>query len=383
LETAVLLSVFTPSHNPYWIRDAYESLMAQNDVNWEWVIVPSREGLEFPKELKKDPRVKFHPCMSDKIGELKRFACGKAEGDVYVELDHDDMLAPGILKKVETAAKAGAGFIFSDTSVFLDHKGNRWTYGYAVEHGWERYTANAYGKNWVVSRAFPVTPRSLCEVFHAPDHVRCWSKTAYWDAGGHNPDLEAGDDHDLMCRTYINHHKFHHIPECGYLYRMHDENSFKKKNEPLIHTVFESRAKYLSQLIAEWCTRTEVPLVSLDDGGYEEAMMYPNNTLGCVISTKHINTVAPESLSITLNDFYGRLVPGGWLMLEVDPEQHPEEAFYPATKRAHVKDDPYMRCRFQSLVYHMKLDIPEGSPPVAQVVLCALKGQRQPGKVEI
>ena len=33
------ISVFTPSHNPKWLDEVYESLKAQTNPDWEWVVL--------------------------------------------------------------------------------------------------------------------------------------------------------------------------------------------------------------------------------------------------------------------------------------------------------------------------------------------------------
>jgi hypothetical protein len=43
---------------------------------------------------------------------LKRFACEQCAGDMFVELDNDDMLLPHALARIGAAASEGAGFIY-------------------------------------------------------------------------------------------------------------------------------------------------------------------------------------------------------------------------------------------------------------------------------
>jgi glycosyltransferase involved in cell wall biosynthesis len=380
----MLLSVFTPTHNPRWLSETFDSLATQPG-DWEWILCPREDVVdEIPEAIRDHSRVKLIPQDKpyDKIGAAKAFACNHAEGEVLVELDHDDLLAPGILDRIRKAADDGGDFIYSDVAVFNEAYGKRWRFGYAALHGWEHYPARLWGSDWCTSRAFPPTPRSLCEVFYAPDHVRCWRRKTYQEVGGHNINLEAGDDHELICRTYLAGARFHHIPECGYLYRYHNANSFQSKARNLIETVMRSRASYLSQLIIEWCRREGLLMLSGDDT-LQYATAKPNR-VGC-LSSRHLvdQHIGPEELVPFLNDTYDLLAPGGWVFLEADPALHTKDSFTRVTKRGMAKQDPRIRCRYQALAIRTMTDQPKSAPDRIQVVLCALKGQRQPGKVEI
>jgi len=64
------------------------------------------------------------------------------------------------------------------------------------------------------------TARSLCQILYAPDHFRAWTRKAYMEAGGHDANMDICDDHDLVCRTYLNPNtEFIQIPETLYYYR--------------------------------------------------------------------------------------------------------------------------------------------------------------------
>jgi hypothetical protein len=73
-------SIFTPTHRPAFLNEAFDSLLAQSQSDWEWVLVP---------------------------------------GDYLVELDHDDLLTPEALAKIGAAIDAtGAEFLYSDFANF-------------------------------------------------------------------------------------------------------------------------------------------------------------------------------------------------------------------------------------------------------------------------
>ena len=91
------LSIFTPTHLPAHLPEAYASLLRQNHTDWEWVLVPNGGKAVIPDNIRNDPRVKVVDGGSHlyNIGALKRLACDNCSGDAFIELDHDDLLFPG------------------------------------------------------------------------------------------------------------------------------------------------------------------------------------------------------------------------------------------------------------------------------------------------
>ena len=98
------ISVVTPTHRGLpVIQDAYASLCAQTYADWQWVVVPNN-GVVLSEEMLGDPRIRVVPFTGKpidgarhSIGALKHFACDYATGDVYLELDDDDVLSPECL----------------------------------------------------------------------------------------------------------------------------------------------------------------------------------------------------------------------------------------------------------------------------------------------
>ena len=104
------LSLFTPTHKPDYLVDAYSSLKLQTLTDWEWVILPNGKDVTIPEVIRKDPRVKLVTTgnNSHNIGALKRSACDATTGDILVEFDHDDLLVPGdSLQKIHDKFEAG------------------------------------------------------------------------------------------------------------------------------------------------------------------------------------------------------------------------------------------------------------------------------------
>jgi glycosyltransferase involved in cell wall biosynthesis len=400
-----LLSLFTPTHNPKYLPDAYDSLRRQDYDNWEWVLVPNGDmPSEIPAEIRADPRVRIgSDPKTDKIGALKLHACNAAKGDAFIEFDHDDLLVPETLKKVAAAIVDGGGFVYSDVAVFNDGKLDSWAYHHS--HGWQSYDLNVYGRPYKVTRCFPITPRCLCEVYYAPDHVRVWSRDAYYGAGGHDPSLPVGDDHDLICRTYLAGFKFTHIGGCGYLYRFHEKNTVKSRQKNIIEQTTKNRIRYTRSLAMEWAKREGLgtaeilPLVRDKQWEFGTRLPFDDNSMGMIAAWDILQFCPPTLQAHFFNEAYRCLAPGAILCVAVPSEKGLYAAMNPLhvtrfnknsflyySNQAFARNNPEISCRFQ--VIHTYESFPEPSfkefdMRMLLADLCALKGQHQPGRQDI
>ena len=214
-------SIFTPTHKPDYIIPAFDSLTAQTFTDWEWVIVPNGDAV-IPEPVASHSQVRVIRApdeLSGKgVGALKLFACEQCRGEYFIELDHDDLLTENALEAIDHHAReTNAGFLYSDFSNFYENGTCQYFY---ASHGWEQYPFHWKEREYIAMRAFATDASSLHLIFYAPNHVRVWSRQAYFEAGGHDPSLHVVDDHDLICRTYLTGTRFEHIPECLYLYRL-------------------------------------------------------------------------------------------------------------------------------------------------------------------
>jgi glycosyltransferase involved in cell wall biosynthesis len=413
-------SIFTPTHRADYLREAHESLVRQTFTDFEWVIVPNGGELTIPDTIRQDPRVRILPApagLSGRIGALKRFACGECTGDVLVELDHDDLLVPRALERVLDAARSGAGFVYSDCSNFYPD-GSCQTY--AADFGWTVGVELVDGHMYQVMHSFECDARSLCEIFFAPNHVRAWTREAYELAGGHDPELEVCDDHDLVCRTYLAGVEMRHVPECLYLYRLQigGRNSYLERNELIQRTQQQVGNKYFYRLVDEWARRKGLPKYDLGGRvgcppGYEsidledadlvhditKGLPFADSSVGVIRAYDFLEHIPPAHVVSVMNDIYRVLVPGGWLISRTpstdgrgafqDPTHVSfwnENSFWYYTKRDSARYVPAIKCRFQGTRvwnefpsdWHRTHNI-----PYVYADLCALKGQRQPGLQEI
>jgi glycosyltransferase involved in cell wall biosynthesis len=432
----MLISVATPTHDPRWLLQAYRSLQRQTYQHFEWVIVPNGEAA-IPEVIAQDSRVRIcRPTSSQvirvgpldvtSIGGLKRYAFGQCRGDLLVELDHDDLLTPGCLAALAVeVGRRPVGtplFLYSDFANF--YEGSALPETYSDISGWEKYDVTVAGQTYTAMRAFPPEPRSLCEIYYAPNHVRAWTRSAYEQAGGHDEKMTVGDDHDLICRTYLAGVDFVHVPSCLYLYRRliteKTHNSFAERQEGVRKQSTINRNRYLHQLVTEWCRRHELPLFrlgggprreiphmrSIDDHDAEilwdyrgDPLPLADSSVGAFLATSFLQRVPRHRFIDVMNDIYRVLMPGGFL-LSVTPSTDGRAAFgdpaavnfinqntfHYLTDRSWAAQLPSSRSRFQTVrlftawptawhrdhqLYYVVAD------------LCALKGQRQAGPVGI
>lgn len=337
----MLISVFTPTHRVEYLLEAWRSLQAQTHTDFEWLLLPNAKTIadepDIPEEIRMDPRVRVLPfSISDTIGCLKKLCCYTAAptAEMFVEFDSDDILTSDALAVIaERRQQSGADFIYSDCIHFLPGGVSE---VFAEEHGWESYPWQHNGRGYKALRAFPANARSLCEIYFAPDHVRCWSRKAYFELGGHNGSMLVSDDHDLVSRTYLAGYQFSHIDQPLYLYRRHNANSFVVHNRSLMDYQRDSRPKLIYPLVSEWCRREQLPMVDLspvfggqlangcialdaprsNDSGLEIASIgnLTDNSVGCFRAQDVLQHVPSSWLPALMNTIYHKLVPGGWLL---------------------------------------------------------------------
>lgn len=314
------LSLFTPTHRPQHLIELRNSLLQQEgEVDWEWIIVPNGNCKpdDIPAVVRNDEHVKITPTELKGIGALKRFACSLCTGDVYVEMDHDDTLIPtAFWALAEAYSKSPNGFYYSD---FINLRADGSCETYSSRYGWAVYYTIIDGKKYKASRAFEPTARSLCQIFFAPNHVRAWSAKAYELSGGHDETLKVGDDHDLVCRTFIAGTPFVWIQEPLYIYRRSGKQSFVEFNKEIQIQQHVNCNKYLHALIHAECLLRKLP--DLDIGraehcppgqenydlvahGFDKPLPYDDGTVGCISATDCLQRVPRTSVVWLMNEVY-------------------------------------------------------------------------------
>ena len=195
-----MISVITPSHNPQWLKEAYNSLLLQNQ-EFEWVVVPNN-GASFLGF--NDRRIKIFSSNENKIGSLKNYAASKTTGDIILELDHDDVLLPNAFTAIEEAFKEpDISMVYSD-SLYLDIETGKQTNKYSPHWGWKYKKYEIDGASFDVPISPDPIPQNLSRIWYAPNHLRAWRASDYFRLGGHNIELTTADDHEFIIRNYLN-----------------------------------------------------------------------------------------------------------------------------------------------------------------------------------
>jgi glycosyltransferase involved in cell wall biosynthesis len=374
--------------------EAYRSLRAQDDVPFEWIVVLDKVSENaLPLELRVDRRIRFLSAPKEAegtIGALKGFAVSQSRGDVLVEFDHDDVLVPFALSKIASIAERfPEAFIFSDDAPF--EEGSNRPVPYSNRYGWDWYPVSIYNRTLLATRCFDISPASLYTVHYAPDHVRCWTRQAYEAAGGYDETLKIGDDHDLICRTYLAGVDFVYVPECLYLYRYHRENSYKAHQKELSQQQKEAGIKYTRQLVYEWCDRTgkEVADVTTWMGaGWQpnDPLPQTDNPLGLLTFSSEMSGRLPRNVIQKLVErCYEALCPGGWLLFDGPATEGVTRGRQPVTvygdgslSWAYDKSVwPEGKCDFQ--LAHQYVQTMNGRM-IRSFDMCAFKGGRFPGR---
>jgi hypothetical protein len=335
------ISVITPlseSGNPY-VEGTYRSIVRAAEGyggEWEWVVLENAGG-RLPNLSFSYTRVLAGGDDIKGIGALKRRAFEAGKGDVLLELDHDDELAPGAFVHLARAFEQGADFVYSDFAEFQEDPDGKRTvapdYPYGGAFGWSHYTTTIAGQEYVAMHAPPVTAHNLRLVDWAPNHVRAWTRQAYAAVGGHNPRLPVADDHELLIRTFLANKRMVHVGQCLYLYRVHAKNNVKTQNERIRRLTWENYERYLWPLAEKWCRDSKLRRVDLCGAfdapeGYEildqAVAPHPNLNWKWPLPDHSVGILrahdAVEHLRDpvhTMNEAHRVLAPGGFFMIHV------------------------------------------------------------------
>lgn len=266
LLTAALptVSIFTPTHDPRHIREAWESIRLQDFQ--EWVIVYNNGAKPVGLSLE-DPRVReivsgIKPDASDHdwIGALKAECCRYCTQDILFELDHDDLLTPeAILRVREEFLDPSVGFVYSNTihaTMDLSASCAR----FDERYGWRYRQVEVNGHMLDEHISFAPLPTVVSRIWFAPNHLRAFRRSVYESVGGYNQEMRVLDDLDLMCKLYQV-TRFNHINEGLYIYR-YGNNTFDKPdiNAEIQNNVHRIADQYLPGLVDKWC----------DDNGFRK-----------------------------------------------------------------------------------------------------------------
>ena len=327
-------SIITPAHKktPY-IRELYDSIVAQTYENWEWILWLNNELKEshLDKDIIDDERVIIYRTESDSksVGYHKHHAFHKGTGDVLVEIDSDDLIRSDCLDELYKAYQdPEIGFAYSDVLMYQDD-----FIPYNSNHGWTQYEYEFRGKKYWVMNSWEPTSHSLSYIWYAPDHVRSWRRELYIELGGHNVELDICDDHDLCIRTYLK-TKMYHVKEPLYIYRVTGDNTWLERSENIQKKTREVYNQYAFELAERDAYIKKLLKVDIGGGLYpregyltidqegaditcnlDEAIPLPDNSVG-VLNASHIIEHLKDPIK-TMREIHRVLAHGGWAMIEV------------------------------------------------------------------
>jgi glycosyltransferase involved in cell wall biosynthesis len=248
------IAVITTAYKtPDWIlARTWASLKNQSNQNWTWFVYDD-SPTDFDGVARQiygyqsDERYVVHylrpPTASGgNIGLAKHNAFMWAEGNILLELDHDDELTPDALIEVRnTFVDAEIGFVYSDWCEILpDGTSGKypdgWAFGYG-DHYWDTE------HNVWAMKAPPVNDVTLSHIVSAPNHLRAWRSSVYKELGGHDATLEVADDYDLVVRTAAV-TKMHRIPKMLYKQHIGPMTAQRERNALIQELVAQIRAKH-------------------------------------------------------------------------------------------------------------------------------------------
>lgn len=320
------ITIFTPTHNPKYLDELYQSILEQTHKDWEWIIIANNGAEVYYKH--DQVRVINTPHGIKSVGALKRFACQQAHGDILLEVDHDDLLMPDALEEVAKAFEdKEVGFVYSNNAKL----GNFTPYD--KSYGWEHSLVEWRGQNLHCPIAFKPSSHSFAFIWYAPDHLRAWRRETYFEIGGHNPEYEVLDDHELLIRTYLE-TKVHFINKCLYIYRITGKNTSLERNAAIQSGTVDLYNKYAYALAEREADLRRLIKIDLGGGfnkpeGYlsvdningditanlNERWPFEDNSVG-VIRAHDIFEHLPNKMH-AMQEAYRVLADGGWLLVSV------------------------------------------------------------------
>ncbi len=324
-------SIITPSHNPQYLRTTIESVLEQTVADWELVIVPNGNCV-LGDIVPDDPRIRVVPYSGpDNIGAIKRFGFDNSQGDILVELDHDDILHPECLEELGKVLVGEVGFAYSSTVEFEDKGNDVWEpHVYSSYYGWKTRPNEFRGHQLIEMIAFDPTPASVSYIWWSANHVRAWTRNAYYRAGGHDPSFKVGDDHDVVIRSYLT-TKFARIDRALYYQRLHSDNTTRvvTLNGEIQKVTHQLYSNNIEKIVLRWAQLHNLPCLDLGGAhgpsqGWEPIDLalggpdlskkwpWPDSSIGAIRAYDFLEHL-PDKQHV-MSEMHRVLVPGGWAL---------------------------------------------------------------------
>jgi len=226
-------SIFTTCYKSYdKINRAYDGMKSQTLKDWEWILLddsPEDEHFNFLRDFaKKDKRIRLYKrdCNSGNIGNVKNEAVGLCRGKYVLELDHDDIVLPTILKDAYDVFESDneIGFVFADfANIYED--GRNFSYGDHICKGYGCYYMQKMNNHWYKVYSCPgINNITTSHLVCLPNHPRMWRRKVLMELENYSEFLPICDDFEILMRTMCS-TKVAKIHKIGYLQFMNDNNN--------------------------------------------------------------------------------------------------------------------------------------------------------------
>jgi glycosyltransferase involved in cell wall biosynthesis len=205
-------SVFTTCYKSYEkINRAYNGMKSQIMRDWEWIILddsPEDEHFIFLRGLaKKDSRIRLYKrdCNSGNIGNVKNEAIALCRGKYVLELDHDDIILPSLLKDACDVFESddAIGFVYADFANIYENGEN---FGYQLSDtfgkGYSGYYMQKIGKHWYQVYSTPgINNITASHLACLPNHPRMWRRKTLMELENYCEFLPICDDLEILMKT--------------------------------------------------------------------------------------------------------------------------------------------------------------------------------------
>lgn len=207
---SVIVPVYNTDHT--FLRDCFDSVLAQAYDNWELCIVDDASPDESVRDIIKeyaalDSRIKYTFSKENlHIAGATNEAIAMATGDYISLFDHDDILWPNALYEVVKALNLDQSidFLYSDEDKITDDR--------------KDYCAPFFKPDW--------NPDFLHSVNYIT-HFSTIKKSLLDTVGGPRKEYNGAQDWDLFLRVTSVAKNIHHIPTVIYSWRIHDMSTAK------------------------------------------------------------------------------------------------------------------------------------------------------------
>jgi glycosyltransferase involved in cell wall biosynthesis len=226
-------SVFTTCYKSYEkIHRAYEGMKSQLLRDWEWVLLddsPEDEHFNFLRKMaKKDMRIRLYKrdCNSGNIGNVKNEAVGLCRGKYVLELDHDDIILPSLLKDAYNVFESDEeiGFVYGDFANVYENWGN-FHYGGCFGKGYCGYYRQKINGRWLYVVSCPgINNITSSHLVCLPNHPRMWRRKTLMNLGNYSEFLPICDDFEILLKTVCN-TKIAKLHKIGYIQFMNEGNN--------------------------------------------------------------------------------------------------------------------------------------------------------------